>query len=249
MKCFRPRCDQVQGTLDWRHRRCTVEALGRVRRGGHDAILNAGPWPRLGCRPRVSVGGILRPPVCWLTGHTRAVELALAGGRETDGHFCAGQSATERPARRHPARPKRQAAGGRSSLLHRAPPPAAHHHLRRSACAPGRAARASPSRIPSQHRRSDARQPPRRSPHAPPARGGLAQAPRAAPASRCAAAYSFSSARTRACAFVTLMFSSAARVTISLRLREETLCATSAAYLRFCIMRTSRSFTLLTTKR
>lgn len=61
--------------------------------------------------------------------------------------------------------------------------------------------------------------------------------------------YSFSSERRRASAFVTLMLSSAARVTISLRLREETLCAISAAYLRFCIMRTSRSLMLLTRKR
>ena len=59
--------------------------------------------------------------------------------------------------------------------------------------------------------------------------------------------YSFSSERTRAVEFVTLMFSWLARSTISLRFRADTLCAISAAYLRFCIISTSSSLTLCTT--
>jgi len=59
-------------------------------------------------------------------------------------------------------------------------------------------------------------------------------------------AHSFSSDFRRAAPFSSLMFSCAARSTISLRLRAETLCAISAAYLRFCIRSTSSSFTLAT---
>ena len=44
-------------------------------------------------------------------------------------------------------------------------------------------------------------------------------------------AYSFSSVFRRAAPLSTLMLSCSARSTISLRLRDETLCATSAAYL------------------
>jgi len=58
--------------------------------------------------------------------------------------------------------------------------------------------------------------------------------------------YSFSSAFRRAAPFRTLMLSCAARSMISLRLRAETLWATSAAYLRFCIRSTSSSLMLET---
>ncbi|KAF0725136.1 hypothetical protein Ae201684_016367 [Aphanomyces euteiches] len=47
--------------------------------------------------------------------------------------------------------------------------------------------------------------------------------------------YSASSARTRALGLVMRMFNCSARVKISLRLRPDTLCATSAQYLRLCI--------------
>lgn len=53
--------------------------------------------------------------------------------------------------------------------------------------------------------------------------------------------YSFSSDRSLALGLVTLMASCWARSTMSLRFLLETLCAISAANVRFCIIRTSRS--------
>lgn len=56
--------------------------------------------------------------------------------------------------------------------------------------------------------------------------------------------YSFSSDRSLALAFVTLMPSSAARSTISLRFLLPTACAISAEYVRLCISSISSSFLL-----